>query len=47
MVSSDEDLGRSRRLDAEDRRWSNTSWVLYGRMIGMSDDVMCDLHHAQ
>jgi hypothetical protein len=28
MVGSEEDLGRSRRPGAEDRRWSSTGWVL-------------------
>jgi hypothetical protein len=46
MVGSNEDLGRSRRPGAEDRRWSSTGQVLDGRTIGRSGDTMCDLHHA-
>jgi hypothetical protein len=47
MVGSDEDLGRSRRPDAEDRRWSSTCWVLDGWTIGRSGDAVCGLHRAQ
>jgi hypothetical protein len=47
MTSSDEDRSRSRRLGAEDRRWSSTGRVLGGRMIVRSNDAMCGLHGAQ
>jgi hypothetical protein len=47
MVGSNEDLGRSMRLGAEDQRWSSTGRVLGGRMIEGSGDVMCGLHCAQ
>jgi hypothetical protein len=47
MVDSNEDLGRSRRPDAEGRRWSSIGQVLSGRMIGRSGDAVCGLHHAQ
>jgi uncharacterized protein (DUF1501 family) len=47
MAGSDEDCGRNMRLDAEDQGWSSTGWVLGGRVIGRSGDVMCDLHHAR
>jgi hypothetical protein len=47
MTSSDEDRGRSRRLDAEDQGWSSTGRVLGSRTIERSGDVMCDLHRAQ
>jgi hypothetical protein len=46
MTHSDEDHGRSRRPSAEDRGWSNTGWVLGGRMIERSNDAVCGLHHA-
>jgi hypothetical protein len=46
MTDSDDDLGRSRRPDAEDRGWSSTGWVLGGRMIGRSDDSVYGLYHA-
>jgi hypothetical protein len=44
MAGNDEGLGGSRRLGAEDRRWSSTSWVLGGRMIGRSGDAVCSLY---
>jgi hypothetical protein len=47
MVGNDEDHGRSRRLGAEDRGWSDTGRVLGGRMIGRSGDAVCDLHHVR
>jgi hypothetical protein len=47
MMDSDEDRGRSRRLDAEDMRWSSTDRVFDGRMIGRLGDIVHDLHHAQ
>jgi hypothetical protein len=47
MAVNDEDLGRCRRLSAEDRGWSSTGQVLGGQTIGRSCDVVCDLHHAQ
>jgi hypothetical protein len=47
MVGSDEDRDRSRRLGAEDRRWSSTGRVLSGQMIERSGDAVCGLHRAQ
>jgi hypothetical protein len=46
MTSSDEDLARSRRLDAENRGWSSTGRVLGGRTIRRSGDAVCGLHRA-
>jgi hypothetical protein len=45
MAGSDEDRGRSRRLGAEDRGWSNTGWVLDGQTIERSGNTVCGLHH--
>jgi hypothetical protein len=47
MADSDENRGRSRRLGAEDWRWSGTSRVLNRWMIGRSGDTMCNLHHTR
>jgi hypothetical protein len=47
MAGSYDDHDRSRRPGAEDRRWSSTGWVLGGRTIDRSGDVVGDLHHAQ
>jgi hypothetical protein len=47
MTGSNEDRGRSRRLSAEDRGWSNTGQVLDGRTIKRSGDTVCDLHCTQ
>jgi hypothetical protein len=47
MVGSDEDHGRTRRPDAEDRGWSGTSRVLGGRTIERLDDTVCGLHYAR
>jgi hypothetical protein len=47
MTSSDEYRDRSRRPDAEDRGWSDTSRVLGRRTIGRSGDTMCGMHHAR
>jgi hypothetical protein len=47
MAGSDEDLGRSWRLGAEDWGWSRTGQILSSRMIGRSGDVMCGLHRTQ
>jgi hypothetical protein len=47
MMGSDEDHGRSRRPDAEDRGWLSTDRVLDGRMIERLGDAVCGLHHAQ
>jgi hypothetical protein len=47
MAGSDEDWGMSRRLGAEDRGWSGTSWVLSGRTIGRLGDAVCDLHRTR
>jgi hypothetical protein len=46
MMDSDDDRNRSKRLGAEDRRWSSTSQILGGRMIERSDDTLCGLHFA-
>jgi hypothetical protein len=42
-----EDHGRSRRPDADDRRWSNTGRVFGDQTIGRLGDAVCGLHHAQ
>jgi hypothetical protein len=47
IADSDDDHGRSKRLDAEDQGWSDTDRVLGGRMIGRSGDVVCGLHHTR
>jgi hypothetical protein len=47
MAGSDEDLGRSRRPDADDQGWSSTGQVLSGQTIGRSGDAVCGLYHAQ
>jgi hypothetical protein len=47
MVGSDEDLGRSRRPDVEDRGWLSTGRVLGGRTIESPGDTVCGLHCAQ
>jgi hypothetical protein len=47
MASSDEDLGRSKRIDIEDRGWSRIGRVLDGWTIGRSGDIMCGLYCAQ
>jgi hypothetical protein len=47
MVGSDEDRGRSRRLGAEDQKWSSIGLVLGGWMIERSGNAVCGLHHAQ
>jgi hypothetical protein len=47
MVGSDEDHARSRKLGAEDWRWSSTGQVLGGRTVERSSDAVCGLHHAQ
>jgi hypothetical protein len=47
MAGNDEDRGRSRRLGAEDWRWSSTGRVLGGRTIERSGDAVCGLHRAQ
>jgi hypothetical protein len=47
MAGSDEDYGRSRRPDTEDREWSSTGRVLDGWTIERSGDTVCDLHRAQ
>jgi hypothetical protein len=43
MTGSDEDRGRSRRLGAEDQRWSSTGRVLGGLTIEKSGDAVCGL----
>jgi hypothetical protein len=45
MIHSDEDRDRSRRTGAEDRD-GRIGWVLGGRGIERSDDVVFDLHRA-
>jgi hypothetical protein len=45
MTISDDDHGRSRRPDVEDRD-DRTGWVLGGRMISRSGDAVCGLHRA-
>jgi hypothetical protein len=40
MAGSDENRSRSRRLGAEDRRWSSIDRVLGGRTIKRLGDVM-------
>jgi hypothetical protein len=47
MTDSDENRGRSRRLGAEDREWSNTSRVFGDQTIERSGNTVCGLHHAQ
>jgi hypothetical protein len=47
MTGNDEDLGRSRRPNAEDRRWLNTGQVLGGRMIKRLSDTVYSLYHAR
>jgi hypothetical protein len=47
MTGSDENLGRSRRSGAEDRRWSITCRVLGGRMIRRSGDAVCGPYRTQ
>jgi hypothetical protein len=47
MAGSDEDRGRNRRPDVEDRGWSSIGQVLGGRTVKRSGDVVCDLHCAQ
>jgi hypothetical protein len=45
MVGCDEDHRRSRRPDAEDRRWSDTCRVLGDWAIERLGDVVYHLHH--
>jgi hypothetical protein len=47
MAGSNEDLGWSRRPDAEDRRWSSTGQGLSGWTIKRSGDAMYGLHRTQ
>jgi hypothetical protein len=47
MAGSDEDRGRSRKLGAEDRRWSSTGQVLGGWIIERSGDAVCGPLRAQ
>jgi hypothetical protein len=46
MVANDEHRDRSRRVDAEDRGWSSTGWILGGQMIKRSGDTVYGLHRA-
>jgi hypothetical protein len=47
MTGNNEDRGKSRRLGAEDRRWSSTGQVLGGQTIERLGDAVCGLHRAQ
>jgi hypothetical protein len=47
MAGSDEDRGKSRRLDAKDCGWSSTGRVLDGQKIEGSGNTVCGLHRAQ
>jgi hypothetical protein len=47
MACSDEDLGRSRRPDTDDRGWSHRSGTLGGRAVERSGDAVCGLHLAR
>jgi hypothetical protein len=47
MVGNDEDHGRSRRPDAEDRGWSSTGRILGCQTIERLADAVCDLYRAQ
>jgi hypothetical protein len=47
MAGSNEDRDRSRRPSAKDRRWSGTSRVLGGWMVGRLGDVVCCMHRAR
>jgi hypothetical protein len=44
ITGSDKDCDRSRRPDAEDRGWSNTSRVHGDQMIERLGDAVCGLH---
>jgi hypothetical protein len=46
MADSDDDLSRSRRLGADDRRWSNIGRILGDRTIGGSGIAVCGLYRA-
>jgi hypothetical protein len=46
MAGSNENRGMNSRPDAKDRD-SRTGRVFGGRMIGMSGDVVCDLHRTR
>jgi hypothetical protein len=46
MTGSDEDRGRSRRPDAEDRGRSSTGRVLGDWVIGRSGDSVCGVYRA-
>jgi hypothetical protein len=47
MACSDEDLGKSRRPDADDQGWLTTDRVLCGWMIGRLGDAVYGLYHTQ
>jgi hypothetical protein len=47
MVDNDEDHGRSRRPDVEDRGWSSTYRILGCQTIERLADAVCHLHRAQ
>jgi hypothetical protein len=47
MADNDKDRGKSRRLGAEDWGWSSKVWVLGGRTIERSGNIVCGLHCAQ
>jgi hypothetical protein len=46
MADSDDDLDKSRRPGAEERRWLSTDRILGGQTIGRLGDVLCGLHCA-
>jgi hypothetical protein len=46
MSDSDENHARTRKSSVEDHVWSSICRVLGGRMIDMSDDVVCGLHRV-
>jgi hypothetical protein len=47
MTGGNEGQHRSRRLGAEDQRWSSAGRVLSCRMIDRLGDVVCGLHLRQ
>jgi hypothetical protein len=47
MEGNNEGGGKSRRLDAEEQRWSSIGRVLSGWTIGRLGDAVCGMHHAQ
>jgi hypothetical protein len=47
MADNSESHDKSMRPGAEDREWLNIGWLLDGRMIERSDNVVCGLHCAR